>query len=56
MTVRDKIVDSCDLETFILCKDVEEGKVLGKRLMAECGFDDADVVFAKWGAWSKNQA
>ncbi len=49
MSVRHRILDGCDLETFIVCKDVEEGKTLGLRLMAELGFEDADVVFCEMG-------
>jgi hypothetical protein len=49
MSVRHRILDGCDLETFIVCKDVEEGRTLGLRLMAELGFEDADVVFCEMG-------
>lgn len=49
MSARDRILDGCDLETFIVCDEVEEGKSLGLRLMAELGFDDADVVFCEMG-------
>ncbi|HHW17973.1 MAG TPA: hypothetical protein GXX30_03605 [Firmicutes bacterium] len=49
MSVRDRILDGCDLETFIVCGGVEEGKRLGLRLMAELGFQDADVVFCEKG-------
>ncbi|HHY68794.1 MAG: hypothetical protein WCS57_07120 [Bacillota bacterium] len=49
MSARDRILDGCDLETFIVCDAVEEGKSLGLRLMAELGFDDADVVFCEMG-------
>ena len=49
MSARDRILDGCDLETFIVCDAVEEGKSLGLRLMAELGSDDADVVFCERG-------
>lgn len=49
MAARDRILDGCDVETFLLCKDVEEGKKLGLRLMAELGFEDADIVFCEMG-------
>ncbi|HAF66435.1 MAG: hypothetical protein WBL52_02960 [Bacillota bacterium] len=49
MSVKHRILDGCDVETFILCNDVEEGKTLGLRLMAELGFDDADVVSCEMG-------
>ncbi len=49
MPVKDRILDGCDLETFIICNDLEEGKSLGLRLMAELGFEDADIVFCEMG-------
>lgn len=49
MTVKSRILDGCDIETFLVCKDVQEGKRLGLALMAELGFDDADVVFCEMG-------
>lgn len=49
MSIKDRILDGCDLETFIICSNLEEGKALGLRLMAELGFEDADVVFCEMG-------
>ncbi len=49
MSVKQRVLDGCDVETFILCGDLEEGKALGLRLMAELGFYDADVVFCEMG-------
>ena len=49
MSVKDRILDGCDLEPFIVCNDLEEGKSLGLRLMAELGFEDADVVACEMG-------
>ncbi|HHY12674.1 MAG TPA: hypothetical protein GX529_08590 [Firmicutes bacterium] len=49
MSVKHRILDGCDVETFMLCNDLEEGKALGLRLMAELGFEDADVVFCEMG-------
>jgi len=49
MRVMDRILDGCDLETFLVCNSVEEGKRLGLALMAELGFQDADVVFCEMG-------
>ncbi len=49
MSVRHRILDACDIETFILCDDLDEGKTLGLRFMAELGFEDADIVFCEMG-------
>ncbi len=49
MAIKHRILDGCDIETFIVCSGLEEGKVLGLRLMAELGFEDADVVFCEMG-------
>ncbi len=42
-------MDACDVETFLVCGDVEEGKKLGLELMSDLGFKDVDVVFCESG-------
>jgi len=49
MNVLDRVVDSLDIETFIICQDEEEGKKLGIQLMKDLGFRDTDVVFIEYG-------
>jgi len=49
INVLNRIVDSLDVETFIVCKNEEEGKNLGIQLMKDLGFRDADVVFIEYG-------
>jgi len=49
INVLNRIVDSLDVETFIVCKNEEEGKKLGIQLMKDLGFRDADVVFIEYG-------
>lgn len=44
-----RVVDSLDVETFIVCQGEEEGKKLGIQLMKDLGFRDADVVFIEYG-------
>ncbi len=44
MKALNRVLDACDLETFLLCEDIEEGKTLGMELMAGLGFKDADIV------------
>jgi len=43
--VMEKVMDAVDLETFIVCKDEEEGKKLSLQLMDELGFKDVNIVF-----------
>jgi len=49
MNVIDQVVDSLDVETFIMCQDEEEGKKMGFQLMKDLGFKDIDVVFIEYG-------
>jgi len=49
INVLDRVVDSLDIETFIVCQDEEEGKKLGQQLMKDLGFRDTDVVFIEYG-------
>jgi len=48
-SVLDRVVDSLDVETFIMCQNEEEGKKLGFQLMKDLGFKDVDVVFIEYG-------
>ncbi|MCR4430671.1 MAG: hypothetical protein NUV45_06610 [Tepidanaerobacteraceae bacterium] len=43
----ERIMDAVDLETFIVCKDEEEGKKLSIQLMDELGFKDVNIVFCQ---------
>ena len=49
MSARERILDACDLETFLVCGSLEEGKQLSKKLMAELGFSDWDIVSCELG-------
>lgn len=49
INVLNRVVDSLDVETFIVCKNEEEGKKLGIQLMKDLGFRDTDVVFIEYG-------
>ena len=49
INVLDKVIDSLDIETFIVCQNEEEGKKLGHQLMKDLGFKDVDVVFIEYG-------
>lgn len=49
INVLNRVVDSLDIETFIVCQGEEEGKKLGIQLMKDLGFRDTDVVFIEYG-------
>lgn len=42
---RDMVLDALDIETFILCKNEEEGRKIALSLMDELGLQDQDIVF-----------
>jgi hypothetical protein len=42
-----RVVDALDVETFLLCRDEEEGRALIQSLLKDMGFEDVDVVFAQ---------
>ena len=44
----EQVMDALDLETFLVCKDEEEGKQLALQLMHELGFTDVDLVFIQF--------
>ena len=43
--VLETVMDALDVETFLVCKDEEDGKSLALLLMKNLGFDDVDLVF-----------
>lgn len=43
-----RIVDSLDIETFIACKNEEEGRMMGLAIMNKLGFRDTDIVFIEF--------
>lgn len=47
MNALQRVLDACDIETFLLCASADEGRKLGLELMAQLGFRDADVVFCE---------
>ncbi len=44
----DKIVDSLDIETFIICQSEKEGRRIGLAIMEKLGFQDVDIVFVEY--------
>lgn len=39
------LLDGLDVETFLICKSEAEGRSLMLSLLAQLGFEDADIVF-----------
>lgn len=46
--ILNRIVDSLDIETFIVCQNEEEGKRIGMQIMENLGFKDTDIVFIEF--------
>lgn len=46
--VFNRIVDSLDIETFLICQSEEEGRRIGLALMEQLGFKDTDIVFIEF--------
>jgi hypothetical protein len=40
-----QVLDALDIETFLVCKSAEEGKVLAENLMSELNLPHGDIVF-----------
>jgi len=46
-SVKERVLDGLDVETFFLCRDEAEAKSLMLSLLREMGFEDVDVVFVQ---------
>ena len=42
-----RIIDALDLETFVMCKDEEEGMDIVRGMMGEMGLQDIDIVYCQ---------
>lgn len=43
----ERVVDALDIETFIISKNEEEAISLMRRIMADMGLKDTDIVFCQ---------
>lgn len=43
----DRIVDALDMETFIVCRDEDEGMEIMRRIMGDMGLKDIDIVYCQ---------
>jgi hypothetical protein len=44
----DKVLDGLDIETYLVCSDVQEGKLLAQRLGREMNLGDIDIMFEEF--------
>ena len=44
----DRVCDSLDIETFLICKDEDEGKELAFKLGYELNLGKIDIVFLEY--------
>jgi len=42
------VMDALDVETFLVCKDEDEGRKLALDMMKSLGFQDVDIVFIQF--------
>lgn len=42
-----RVMDALDIETFVVCKDEEEGMEVMRGLMGEMGLNDISIVYCQ---------
>ncbi len=47
----DKIMDAIDIETYIICKDMQEGKKLALQLGQEMNLGEIDIMFQEFDGY-----
>ena len=50
-SVFDKVLDGLDIETYLVCNDVQEGKLLAQRLGREMNLGDIDIMFEEFDGY-----
>ena len=51
MKALEKILDTIDIETFIQCSSLNEGKVLALELGKELGLGEVDIMFIEFDGY-----
>ena len=46
-----KVLDGLDIETYLVCNDVQEGKQLALRLGKEMNLGDVDIMFEEFDGY-----
>ncbi len=47
----DRIMDAVDVETYLVCRDAEEGKALALQLGREMNLGDVDIMFEEFDGY-----
>jgi len=47
----EKIMDALDIETYLVCQDEKEGKLLVQQLGEELNLGDLDIMFAEYDGY-----
>jgi hypothetical protein len=46
-----KVLDTIDLETYLVCRDEQEGKILALKLGHELNLGDVDIMFHEFDGY-----
>mgnify|MGYP007011861401 FL=1 len=47
----DRVMDALDIETYLVCKDANEGKMLALQLGREMNLGDVDIMFEEYDGY-----
>ncbi len=50
-TAIERIMDAIDIETYLICKDANEGKMLAMQLGRELNLGDVDIMFEEFDGY-----
>lgn len=51
MKAIDKVLDAIDIETYLVCKDSNEGKKLALQLGQELNLGEVDIMFSEFDGY-----
>jgi alkyl hydroperoxide reductase subunit AhpF len=51
MTALEHIMDAIDIETYLICKDENEGRMLALQLGKEMNIGDVDIMFMEFDGY-----
>ncbi len=47
----ERVMDALDIETYLVCKDTNEGKLLAMQLGREMNLGDIDIMFEEYDGY-----
>lgn len=50
-TALERVMDALDIETYLVCKDVNEGKQLALQLGREMNLGDIDIMYEEYDGY-----